>query len=379
MQFGQTLPYVLPSQVYSAGNRTVQTLRDLPKQMFGRLCHLSKVVYSVSFTPTFSVAPTTVGHNNFFTACDFWDGSIMRFQGGLNHIRAKERLQAGRNRLADASTATASTTARYFKRVLHVGPPQFIGAPSDFMIPTGYLENGELRFAFGQLSDFKGTVTVVTGTARVVAWLILADELRIPPAYQFQNQSTTASDLNLAGRALYESIALLNSSNFDAFTSGGIGNVRLDFGQGDMLNNCSSRDLTAGFLDDFASGDIGAPQGDLEATSDANNVQVDRSTPTALTTPSNDLQPVLWSPPDSRISKLMSAESVCRLRWDGTSTTAVIVFGRILSQPGTVVATVAAKALGRLGLQQKSLKIKTISKVKYDGPYGEYLPWKVEV
>lgn len=376
----QTIPYVLPSQTYVAGQRSIQTLRDLPKQYLGRLCHLVKFLFAISMTPTYSGTPTVQGMNNLFTSVDWWDGSYMRFQGGFNHMRAKERMQTGRLRFPDADTSITSTNPRYFRHVLHAGPPQLAGSPSDFVIPTGYLENGELRFTHGALSDLKGTVSACTGTVRIIAALALFDEIRIPPAYQFINQSINAADVNLSGRAIYESLALFNSGNFDSFSAGAIGNLRVDLGGGDVVPSVKGADRTADFLDDFASGEFATVNGDPEnATFDVAGKKVDHSSPTAIAAADQDLQIALYSPQDCRITKMWLAESVVRMRWDGTSTAAVALVSRILPQPDTVVATAIAKALGRLNLVQKGVKIKTLSKKLYTGPLKEFLPWAVEV
>jgi hypothetical protein len=110
--------YQLPSVTYAAsGSDTVQ-LKDLPKQLRGRIPHVKRFIFEVDFTPTHTTAQTTVGNNNLVTACDFWDGRVNRFVGGFNHLRVKEKLSAGKIRIADADTDTASGTARYFRRVL---------------------------------------------------------------------------------------------------------------------------------------------------------------------------------------------------------------------------------------------------------------------
>lgn len=377
---GQYIPYVLPSQTYVAGNTTTQTLRDLPKQYLGKLCHLMKFCFSVILTPTYTTAPTIVGNNNVMASCDWYDGSIIRFQGGFNHLRARERIQNGYLRVPDASTATASTGSRYFRRTLHAGPPQFLGSPVDFVVPTGMLENGELRFKHGALTDISADTTAATGTIRIVAWLLLADEIKLPPAYVFVNQTVNAADFNLTGRALYESIALINSTSFDAFTAGNLGNIRVDLGQGDIIPSVKAADLTHSFVDDFGRGDF-APQGDTEAANDNGAARINRSASpaTALTSSDKDLQPVLWSAPDSRITKLFLAESVARVRWDGAQTAAVALLGRILSQPSNVVAANAGKAVGRLNLTPSGLRIKTLKGGPWKSDKGEFMPFKLTV
>lgn len=378
------VPYNMPTQTYVAGARTTQTLRDLPKTYLGKITHVVKFIFSVNYAPTWATSgPDTVGSNNVFTSVDFYDGSYLRFQGGFNHMRAKERISLGHPRYADPSTVTASTTARNFTRVLHVGPPQFANYDSDFMIPCGALENGELRMSHGALSDLAGngggTVSAATGTVRITAMLQLADEVRIPPAYQFINQAAGVSDVNLAGRALYESIFVLNSASFDAITAGDFGAFRLDFGTGDLIGAVKSKDLTAAYLDAMEAGEVAAVTGDTDTGADANEVQINRAAPTALTTPAHDLQPVYWSGKDAYITKMQLAESVVRLRWDGTQSTAQLLIGRILPQGPSVVSAVVARAIGRLNVRSKGAVTKTISKVKYSGLLSEFMPLKVMV
>jgi hypothetical protein len=379
MKTGQCVPYVLPSITYSAGASGSQTLRDLPKQYLGRLAHVSKFTFNVKFTPTHTTAPTTVGNNNVLTTVDFTDGSFVRFQGGFNHMRAREQLHTGRLRLPDTATGTASGTARYYDRVLYVGPPQFAGSPSDFVIPCGMLETGELRYKHGALTDLSADTTAATGTVRVVAWLMLLDEIRIPPAYRFANLSATAADINLPGRALYESVALLDSSAFGSFAADEVGDIRLDLGSGDVVPNVHRQDLVTGFLSDFAPGEFSTVNGDPEAATDTQGRIVNQASVTALAVAPNALQPVLWSPPETRITKMHLAESSVRMRWSGSQASGVVLYGRIESQPASVVATNVAKALGRLGLQQKSVKVKTLSKKAFTSPFVEFMPWKVEV
>lgn len=376
MRSGQTIPYVLPSVTYSAGTRSNTPLRDLPKMYLGRICHVSKFLLGVALTPTYTTAPTVIGNNNLFSAVDFWDGSMYRFQGGLNHIRAKERIQAGGLRIADADADTASGTARYFRRVIHAGPPQFEGAPSDFVIPCGMLSNGELRFTHGALTDVSADTTAITATVRVVAFLALLDEVRIPPAYTFGNQTLNQKDVQIAGRALYESVAMLNSASFDAIGAGDFGSFRLDFGQGDVVPSVDAEDLTASYNDDFARGAFGV-RGEPEGASDDNEKIVSA---TSVSAAPADLQPVVWAGPDSRISKLMLAESSARLSWNGSQASGVVLYGRILPQPASVVGANLAKALGALQLVPKrNPDVKTLSKKSYNGPLGEFMPWVAKV
>ena len=81
-----------------------------------------------------------------------------------------------------------------------------------------------------------------------------------------------------------------------------------------------------------------------------------------------------------RISKLIyTADSGLTLRWTGTQTSATMLYGRILAQSQTSAAGIAARALNKLGLSMKGIKVKTLSKAPYNGPRGEFLPYSVKV
>lgn len=380
MESVQYSHYNLPSPVFSLGGTWNQTLQLLPKQVNGRLAHLAALLFDNVLTPTFTTKPTIVGTLNVATKCDFFDGSILRFQGGFNHLRMQERLHNGGNRVADPDVAPASGAARPFNRVMHMGPPHMAGYPSDFAIPCGLLANGELRLSFGALTDFSADTTAVTVTMRIVAKLVLLDELRIPPAYQFQFQTANTSDFTIAGRGLYLSVALLDSGTFGAISAGDFGNFTLDTGDYLAVPSINAKDLVASYNADFGRGDLLAIQGEPQGAQDVNVKTVDHvTTITALTPVTADLQPVLWTTPDARLSKCIKVEGQLRIKWDGTQQSGVVLFDRILAQPANVVAQAVAKALVGTGLTPKALAPRTLSKKAYTGPYGEFMPWKVKV
>lgn len=375
------VPFQLPSITYTAGGNDTIPLKDLPVQLRGRIPHVVKFLFELDFTPTYSSGTgSTVGNNNVFTAVDFWDGSLLRFTGGMNAMRAKERLSCGNLRIPDADTDTASATARYVRRVLHVGPPHFLGAPGDFQIPTGMLSGGELRATMGALTDIDANCTACTATLRTTAWLQLMDEVRIPPAYQFQRLVANSPDVPLPSRALFESLSLLNSSSYDAISAGDFGNFRLDFGFGDVVPSIRGDILQTSYQDDMLSREIGAFGGEPRGASDDNGKSVNHASPTALAAAPNDIQVVWWAGgQQAKISKLELCESAARLQWDGSQASAVVLIGRFLPQPQSVVGRLAAQALAPLKRGYKSIKIKTLSKQPYSGPLVEFMPFKVEI
>jgi hypothetical protein len=379
----QLFPYQLPTTTFNAGSRSNLNLRDLPKMLGGKHFHLVKLQFSIQLAPTFgSGTVPLVGEHNMFSI-DFNDGNgVSRFVGSLNAMRAKERLQNGRLRVPDPDEG-ATTVVRHFERTLHIGPPQMKGAPSDFVIPCGALENGQLNITHGTLAQMGSTtsnVSACTGTLKVTAWLLPLPEIRIPPCYQFQQQDTTSSDVTLTGRNRYELIALLNSSSFDAITAGDFGAARLDMGQGDVIPNIDVEELTAGFNDDFAVGEFGGVLGEPEtATVDDNMKIVDRSSPLAIVAQAADLQPILWTSPGGKLTKLYQAESVCKLRWNGTQQTATILYGRFLEQTPNVITSLIAKSAKAAGVTPLTWGLKTVSKkpMLAPGDHAAYMPWKV--
>jgi hypothetical protein len=380
MASNQLIPYKLPTQTFSAGNNAVIALKDLPKRLLGRIAHLSKLSFSVSLTPTYTTAPTTVGNNNVVKSMEFNDGSFIRHSGGFNALRARERLHTGRTRVPDADNNLASASARLYRRTLHMGPPQMLGSPSDFLIPCGMLEGGELKITWGALTDISADTTVAVATVRIVAWLALLDEIRIPPAYEFTSQSLTGSDGVLPGRALYTDIAFLNSASFDAITADDFKEVTVDFGFGPVVNGIKCADLSHSFLDDFKSGQLDTVAGDPETANDDNGRILDRTTVAAVAAAPFDLQPIVYTPENARLTKLFLAESSVRVNWNGTQTTAVALIGRIKAQPQNVLGAALLRATNALGgVTPKKIGIKTLSKKQYSGPYGEFMPWFAKV
>lgn len=363
MSVAQLFPYVLPSITIAPNTEGTVPLKDLPLRWIGLFAHVVKFLIQVEVTPTHTTAPTTVGINNTFSKFDFWDGKINRHVGGLNSIRSRERLSTGRVRFPDADTNTASGTARRFSRVLHVGPPHLAGGQSDFMMPCAALTGGELRWQSPAVTQLSADCTNYTGSARVVAMIRPDKTLRIPPAYTFQSYTASAADVPVPGEALYESVSMLNSASNDAITAGDFGAVKLDLGNGDVIQSVRGRDLQAAYWDDFEVGEIGAFGGDpLNSSDDAHKI-VDHSSPTAIAAGPQDLQVVLTSPKGCSITKLAKCDSSARLQWDGSQGTAVIQVGRILPQDRAVIAGYVANAISRLELGvPRSIEPKTMSK-----------------
>jgi hypothetical protein len=390
MESNQYIHYQLPTPTYATGGSYTQPLQNLPQQLFGRWAHLVELLFRNTLTPTFSAGTIgIIGTNNLVTKCDFFDGSLLRFQGGYNVLRFKERIENGGNMVTDPDVTPATTVVRPFNRVLSMGPSQFAGSPTDFAVPTGMLKSGEIRFSFGAAADVAtpsgATVSAVTGTVAVTAKLILLDEIRIPPLYQFQSQAFSAADFLISGRGLYTSIGLYPVANFSsttaAWAAGDLADITLDMGYGLVVPGINAKDLTLSFNDDFHRGDLLGIQGEPQGAQDVSNKQVDHAgTITALTPVTADTQVVLWGPPDARLTKCYVAENQARLRWSGTKMAGQVLYGRILSQPPNLVAQNAMRALQGTNITPPAPPVvRTLSKKKYDGPYAEFMPWKLKL
>lgn len=383
MRGAMLIPIVLKTLTYSAsGSDTVQ-LNTLPKQWMGRLAHLAKITFDCTLTPTYSSGTgSVVGTNNIITRLEVYDGSFLRFQGGFNTLRQFERLESGGVRVADPDTDTASASARFWRRTWHAGPPKFAGGISDFALPCGMLENGELRVTYGALTDIDANCTAATGSVKIVAWVVLYDELHIPPAYERTTYAPGAADFNVTGRSLYAFLGMGNSSAWDAIAAGDFGNVTVDLGQGQLVNSLDAEILCASYNDDFGVGEFGGLQGEPRATADDNTKQANRASPTAIVGQTADHNPVLWSGPGARITKLHKAESVLRIRWDGSQASAFLAVGRFLEQPPTVIAQRVAESLGKLALRDSGTAVNVLKKPTdgvFKAPVADYMPYKIKV
>jgi hypothetical protein len=364
----------LPTQTYTAGGYVTILLGQLPKQVFGRISHIRRFIFDVVLTPTFTAVPTTVGNNALVNRVDFHDGRIMRWAGGFNTMRAHERLCTGNIRVPDADTDPASTNSRYYRRVLHVGPPNMAGGLSDFQIPTGVVDSGYLALTFGALTDISSDTTACTATIKVAVELELMDEIRVPPAYVFQVIPANSATVPIPGRALYCSLSLFKSTAYGAWSAGDLANIRLDMGQGDVVPSIPAQLLTAAFNDDMARGDW-TFGGEPSAANDDNNKQVNHASPTALAAGSQDLQMVWWSRQGQKLTKLQLAESFATLYWSGTATSALVNIGRILPQsPSVLSAYMNAALAGAKRSLAVAPQFKTVSKRPYDGPLKEFMP-----
>lgn len=381
----QLVPYPLPSVTFAASGNATVTLRDLPKMLYGRIAHLAAITFEMSFPVTTGLTlssgtATPFELQNLVNRLEIFDGTTNRFIGDFASLRFREAFENRGNVLAPEPDAVATTEAATFMRTWHVGPQGFEGAPSDFLLPCGALENGEIRMGFGAITDIDANVTAVVCTISPTAWLVPLDEIRVPPVYEWTRVAAGAADVNLTGRALYAYLGISENNAFGALTSLDHANVQVDTGTGQVVPNIHAAILSNAYLALQACGSLAIVVGDQRAATADSAKEVNPATPTALQASSLRLTPVLWAQPNQRITKLVAlAESVLRVRWSGANTTGTIHAGRILEQTEPAISVMAGKALGRLGLANRGIKVKTLSKEAYRGPRPEFMPFSVKV
>lgn len=375
--------FPLRAPTIAAGASDTLGLDSIPTREFNRIAHVVGFLFSARITPTFTTAPTVFGLNNLVSRMTFNDGEQTRFDGSFNSLRLHGLLASGRNLQPDPDTNTGTGNAFYFRRFLPMGPKQFSGRESDFMVPAAMMRNGSIQMNFGALTSISADTTAYTASIEVSAVLAYLDnEVRVPPIVEWNSFTFGSSDYLLNGRALYAHLGIQAGSltTVTALTAGQVGNVTVDLGNG-STQAVSAQSLTALAHEALQSGKITELQGDPGAATDDNGKEVNAGTPTALQSAAANLQPVVVSGEGSRITKLWAeTESGLRVRWSGGLTSGLIHSCRLLPTSATSRAAMAAKALTELRLRPSSgVKVKTLSKADYNGPRVDYFPHAAKI
>lgn len=365
---------------FNVGGTDVVPLDVLPTTLSnGLIAHLAGFIFDVSANPTISSGTASVyGQNNLVELVEFNDGLNLRARASFNEIRYREWLENGRLLLPDPDAA-ATTENPNFRRWLPVGPTNFAGSPSDWLIPTSCLEGGSLQFSFlSSLARYATNAsTVGTVSIRVTALLAgMQNELRIPPLFEWNRIPAGQADVAIPGHALYTHLAMLDSltSPGTAITTGDFAAVGIDTGQGSIRTQ-DIQAYHAAFNATMRSGHIASLYGEPRSTEDDNAKMVNSGTPTALTGATASISPIIFAPDGFRITKAAyEAGAQLRTVWTGTQTTAGLIYGRIVEQSAEAEASLAARGLDRLKRKMASRECKTLSKEPYKGTRENFLP-----
>lgn len=375
MKAFQPYLYVMRSPTYSNGGQDAISCEGLPTQVFGRTMHLAGFMINYVATATRTAAPTIEGMHSLIKSLVFNDGVSERFNASLYDLRQYEILENGKLLNPDP-TIVASTNPVSVRRYLPMGPANFEGDPTDFLLPVAALKSAELRFTYGSLTDWSSDTTVLTASISVTAVLVPLDkELRLPPAFERRTFNFGTTEALIQGKALYTTVALAKSTNA-ALAAGDFATISWDAGLGTApvvevtsLTACAQYFTQATLLSQL----MGEPRN----TGDVGLRTVNATTPTALQAADFAIQPVIFSPANSRITKLIAeATSALRVKWTGTSIIPKVLVARILEQPETAYAAMAARAVTALGVKMTTSRVKTLDKTEYHGPRRLYMPFK---
>jgi hypothetical protein len=377
----QTQLFPLRIPTFAVGGTDVVPLDILPTTLAdGILAHLVGFVFDVSATPSISggASATVYGQNNLVELIEFNDGMNLRARASFNELRFRDWLEAGRLVHPDPDAA-ADAEVPQFRRSMLIGPRNFAGSPSDFMLPTACLEGASLQFNFiSALTRYHANCTALASVSiRPYALLAgLDNELRNAPMFHWDRIPAGQPDIAIPGRALYTSLAMVDTlaTPGTAITAGDFAQVGIDTGKG-SIRNMDVQAYSAKFNAEMSSGHVNGLYGEPRSTQDDNAKMVNSATPTALAAASAVLQPVINSPPGMRITKgLYEAGAQLRLVWSGSQTTAGLIYGRILNQSSAAESMFIARGLDRLKREFKERKVKTLDKRPYSGDRAGYLP-----
>jgi hypothetical protein len=348
----------------------VVQLKELEKKLYqeSEIANLIGFVLEVTLTPTFTTAPTLIGHNNALASIQLYDGADMLFDGQGNDLRMFETLENGKTVQGEAITQT-STNPRFWSRFLPVGPMNLAGSPSDYMVPCAELaEGGYLRITPSVLTDISADTTAASMTVRVLACLAPSgNELRVGPKYQRLVRANSGSGFQIGDEALYAYVGATNAS-YAAFAANAFGKVTIrTTKRGRYVNNVDAELLARAFNAGWRPGSMDQVMGETrDATFDVAPRIVNFSSATALGPATPALQPFIWAPKDARLSKLkarVDPNDAMTIEFSGAQgASGNHVFGRFLPHTGDSIQRRVRKAAGVLGLSTGQPQPKTLSK-----------------
>jgi hypothetical protein len=380
MKAFQVQPFPLRTPTFAVGGTDITPLDVLPTTLAdGLIAHLVGFVFDISGTFTISAGTASVyEQNNLVELVELNDGLNLRARASFNELRFREYLENGRLIMPDPD-AVATGEATHFRRFMSVGPQTMAGSPSDFMIPCACLEGGSLQWNFASALARCGanTTALANVSVRVTALLVgLRSELRIPPLHEWNRIPAGQADVAIPGHSLYTSLAMVDTlaTPGTAIGAGDFSSVGIDTGKGSIRNQ-DIQSYAAAFAALMGSGHTAGLAGEPRAATDDSTNKVNSATPTALAAASAVLAPIIYTPHDTRITKLAyEAGAQLRVNWSGTQSTAGLIYGRIIEQSDAAEAALAARGLDRLKRKANERQVKTLSKNPYKGAREGFMP-----
>ncbi len=366
----------LPSVNFAASGNAILSLRDLMTEYQGQITHCVGLGFNVHVVPTLTAEATRVGQNALVPSVEFNDGRVVRFRGSFNDLRFFERLENG-GKVVDFG-GLAGDIAAYYQRNLWFGPQHMEGFPDDFALPCAALLSGAVSFTFGAITDWSADTTALTAVIYPVAYLICKpDSITQPCFYERTRQVLTGADTNIPLPGLLANLALANSTSYDAFGDADISNVTVETGLGTPIAGVMAANLTHSYNAEWGNTNIDAVVGDSPDVSQALLTSVIRSlsSQTALASCSNDLQPLMWTPPRCKLTGIPAyVPSSFRLTWTGANGSGTVAHvGRFVAQDANARGRISAECASAL---KRNISLPSFSLLKGSVPgfYAPFLP-----
>lgn len=354
-------------------------LSTISPLLLGLIAHVVALQFVVRVVPTFTTAPTLYGLQNVCTNLVANNGAENFFDGSFNTLLLSEVAENAGYANPNPDTTSGSGNPFYFERTLWMGPNFMAGAPTDFAFPTAAMAGANLTMTGGAANTISADCTNYTGSIDIYAWCIgLPNEVRVPSAVERGViPLTAAQSLALpATRSLYLTAALQagNRTTVTALTAGQVGDTSWTFATGDTQPTINAAFQSFSQFS-MRAGSFSALSGEPRAATDDNAKDVNLGTPTALQASNRVIAPLIATCGDTRITKVTAvAEGAPTAKWTGTLATGLLHFCRINARDASARAGLGAKALAKLGLGYRDLKVKTLSKMPYEGPRIDFLP-----
>lgn len=360
---------------FAAGGTAQVKFDKLGAQKGGRGLALRSIQFRVKATPTLSSgSATAVELNKMVKTLRISDAVKTRYEGlsGFPGLRAFEALESGRVPYPEPDAALTTETVN-FQRVFDLALPTF-ARPHDFADTAAVWLDGLIEFGFSALADVDSNCTALTAEIDVFAQVFVTDDLLLGTQLERKEQ-LIKRDVAVGREALYAFLGLAKTSAFGVFTAGDVGKLAFNDEAIDP-EQIDARALTDQYHRDMRVGAFTEVHGELTGTTD-DNAKV--AAGTAIAAAPSYIQPGIWSPPGSRISKVQySARPNLTLANDGTLTEFYALISRLVPRSSDDMAKYVAVINNKLGLKLDTWgrKIVTLGKHDYKGTRVEYQPVK---
>lgn len=372
----QMIPFPLQSVSYSASGRASVDLSVIPAAMAGRAVAVAQLTFDVQATPTLGAGTATAAELQALVRnVSIRDSVRSHFDGSFTSLRLSEAYERGQL-WSPEPDAAATTEAVNFQRVFTFGLAGFC-KESDFFLSAAALGQGSsIELSFGALTDIDAQCTALSATVQPVAWLVLRDDVIISPLLE-RVERVINKDVPITGEALYANLALADSSTFGAITAGDFANITIQ-SAGVQTKQVSVHALKRAYFEHNKVGSISQFDGEPRAATDDNQKTV---AGTALAAVPANLQPVIWSCPGQKITKLAyAAQNELVIGWSGTQAAGYGLISRIIKRTKDIEEAYVATMQQKLGARLREFRIDTASKSPYPaaGPRARYMPVKAK-